>query len=280
MIAGLPDAAASPLDGIPGRRPRPAAAAVALSVALHLALALGAPRLLTPAGARPGPVRAPATQWVDVEPLPPPLPVAPVAPPPPPPVAARAPPAAPPPAAPPPAAAPPAAPTAAAPPPAAAQAGQALVRDAAPEEPLDFGDALVVGGGPAYAGGTTQQGGTSTRAVTDPGARAGGVEGGTGTDPAADRSQPPQLAGSSRWDDCPWPAEADPLDGGSVVVRLRVEVGAEGRATRATVLSEPGRGFGREARRCALRKAWRPGLDRAGRPTPATAVYDVRFLAP
>jgi protein TonB len=41
---------------------------------------------------------------------------------------------------------------------------------------------------------------------------------------------------------------------------------------------DPGTGFGREARRCALRKRWSPALDRAGRPTAGAAVVNVRFV--
>jgi outer membrane biosynthesis protein TonB len=160
-----------------------------------------------------------------------------------------------------------------APPPAAAQAGQVLT---APEEMVDFGEAIVAGQGAAYAGGVTEAGGTSARAVRDTRARAGGVEGGTGTDLAGDKSRAPRLAGRAEWD-CPFPEEADDEGIESAVVTLKVEVGADGEVINAHVTADPGFGFGREARRCAQRKPWAPGLDRAGNPTRTFALVNVRF---
>jgi periplasmic protein TonB len=164
-------------------------------------------------------------------------------------------------------------PTPEAPPPEAAQAGQVL---AAAEEVVDFGDTFVAGQGTTYAGGVTENGGTRARAVRDANARAGGVPGGTGTNLAGDLSRPPRLAGAAEWD-CPFPIEADDAGIDDAVVTLRVDVGIDGKVTSAVASSDPGHGFGREARRCALRKRWSPGLDRAGRPIDATSVVNVRF---
>ena len=160
-----------------------------------------------------------------------------------------------------------------APPPAAAQAGKVL---AAADEVVDFGETIVSGNGPNYAGGVTESGGTATHAVRDARARAGGVEGGTGTAPQGDKSRAPQLAGGFRWD-CPFPPEADDAEIDHAVVTLRVEVGVNGDVSSARATSDPGHGFGREARRCAERKRWTPGLDRAGRPIGAVALINVRF---
>ncbi|MCY1023539.1 energy transducer TonB [Pyxidicoccus sp. MSG2] len=261
------DTRASMLDGSPRGSPRPLILAGVGAALLHGALALGA-TLMGPLPEEGGVVKsAPVSQWVEVE-LPP-RPVQPVAPPPP----AEAPRAEPARVKAAPAARAPAPRTANAPPPAAAQAAQ--VATAAPEV-VDFGDTFVVGKGTSYAGGTTESGGTATHAVRDSNARAGGVEGGTGTDLAGDRSRRPALAGGARWD-CPFPDEADDAGIDHGVVTLRVEVDSAGSVLSAAVTADPGHGFGREARRCALSKRWAPGLDRAGQPTRAVALVNVRF---
>jgi protein TonB len=159
------------------------------------------------------------------------------------------------------------------PPPAAAQAAQVLTQEA---EVADFGEAIVVGNAAIHAGGVTEAGGTSARAVRDSGARAGGVEGGTGHDLTADRSRQPMLAGGNQWD-CPFPEEADEDGVQSGDVTLRVEVGGDGSVLDVQVKDDPGYGFGREAKRCAMRKRWAAGLDRAGNPTRAIAVVRVKF---
>jgi protein TonB len=141
---------------------------------------------------------------------------------------------------------------------------------------VDFGETIVAGNAANYAGGVTESGGTATHAVRDVRARASGVEGGDGTAPQADKSRAPQLAGGLRWD-CPFPAEADASEIDHAVVTLRVEVGAQGDVASVRAASDPGHGFGREARRCAERKRWVPGLDRAGRPAAAVALINVRF---
>jgi protein TonB len=159
------------------------------------------------------------------------------------------------------------------PPPAAAQAGQVLT---APDEVVDFGETVVAGAGDSFAGGVTEAGGTAKHAVRDPGARAGGVEGGTGTDPAGDRSRPPSLAAGNEWD-CPFPPEADDAGIDHAVVTLRISVTADGHVQEVRATSDPGNGFGREARACALSKPWTPALDRAGRAMAAFTLVNVRF---
>jgi protein TonB len=160
-----------------------------------------------------------------------------------------------------------------APPPAAAQAGQVL--EAKPDV-VDFGDTFVTGNAAKYAGGTTERGGTATHAVQDTRARAGGVEGGTGTHLLGDLSRAPVLAGGATWS-CPFPAEADDAGLDHATVALRVEVGADGSVVSARSTSDPGYGFAREAKRCALSKRWAAGLDRAGKPIRAVALVNVRF---
>lgn len=160
--------------------------------------------------------------------------------------------------------------------PAAAQAAQVLAQEPK-DEILDFGETIVQGDSAAYAGGVTEAGGSSTRAVHDTRARAGGVEGGTGTDVSgADRSRSAWLAGGSVWD-CPFPEEADDEGIDSAVVTLRVRVAIDGTLEAAEVARDPGSGFGREARRCARTKRWQPARDRAGNAIASESVINVRF---
>jgi periplasmic protein TonB len=160
-----------------------------------------------------------------------------------------------------------------APPPAAAESAKVLAAEA---EPVDFGDTIVMGNADKYAGGQSASEGTSKVAVHDKNAQANGVVGGTGKNPAADLTRAPTLASGLHWD-CPFPVEADDAGIDSAVVGLRVEVAADGKVKEARALTDPGHGFGREARRCALSKRWAPGLDRAGRATVAIAMVNVRF---
>lgn len=157
---------------------------------------------------------------------------------------------------------------------AAAQAAEAMTAkaDSLQTEPSNT---LVTGAGTQYAGGSTERGGTATHAVTASNARAFGVEGGTGTS-QPDRSRTPQLASGSRWD-CPLPEEA--LDEGveHAMVALLVEVAPDGTLAAVEVKSDPGYGFAREARACALKKKWLPGLDRNGQPLKQKQLVNVNF---
>jgi periplasmic protein TonB len=98
----------------------------------------------------------------------------------------------------------------------------------------------------------------------------------SGVSDGPDRSRAPQLSGAAEWR-CPFPIEADGADIDRAVVTLRVEVAPDGSVIRTAALDDPGHGFSRQAQRCALRKRWAPGLDRAGKPAPATAIVRVRF---
>ena len=61
------------------------------------------------------------------------------------------------------------------------------------------------------------------------------------------------------------------------MVTIQVSVNASGTATKVVVLRDPGSGFARQARRCALEKQWNPGLDHDGIPTFGSTVVNVRF---
>lgn len=166
------------------------------------------------------------------------------------------------------------------PPPAPAEAGQVLTD---PDAPVDLtGDGFVTGTG-EYRGGITSSTGTAKTAVRNVAATPTGVPGGTGTAPTVargpekDLSQPAMSIGTT-WSDCGFPSEAD-LDGVDVgVVKLAVTVTAEGRAKSVTILSDPGSGFGNHARQCAMRRTYRPALDKLGQAVVSTtAPFTVRF---
>jgi periplasmic protein TonB len=270
-----PRAALSMLDAPPRQSsPRAAAAGSVGSVAVHggllgLALMLGLNH--------PAPVQrqTAVTQMIDVALPPPPPPPAAVEPPPPPPPEEPPPPplvkprpvakAAPPP--------PdePAPPASEPPPPAAAETAKIL--DAA--EPIDFGDKFVSGNASQFAGGVSAATGTSTKAVRDPRAQANGIAGGTGSG-GPDLSRAATLADGLRWD-IPFPFEADDAAIDHAQVTLRVSVAADGRVTSVTVVSDPGYGFGREAKRFAQTRRWQAARDRSGQPIATTSTVNVRF---
>lgn len=163
-----------------------------------------------------------------------------------------------------------------APPPAAAQAAQVMAQEPKPDV-IDFGDTFVQGNATSYAGGVTEAGGTSKVAVRDANARAHGVPGGQGSAPTAvDLSREASLAEGTHWD-CPFPEEADSEGLDTAVVLLKVQVATNGAVEKVDVAKDPGFGFGREARRCALRKRWQPARDRNGLPIGKSSTLSVRF---
>jgi protein TonB len=113
-----------------------------------------------------------------------------------------------------------------------------------------------------------------------PGGVAGGVVGPSAPQRApdpSDKSAPASLAGSSSWN-CAFPPEADAEGVDQASVTLQVSVNAEGKATAATILSDPGHGFGRAARQCALTRSYKPALDAEGKPAAGkTPPIRVRF---
>jgi periplasmic protein TonB len=142
-----------------------------------------------------------------------------------------------------------------------AQAGKLA---AVSESPVDFtGTAFVVGSGASYAGGTTTRGGTG-RSPASGTVAPGGTGDGTATRSRARAVGLDQAAWS-----CPWPAEADARQVDQETVVLRVAVGADGRADRVEVVDDPGFGFGRAARQCALGTRFEPARDPAGAPIAA-----------
>jgi protein TonB len=173
-----------------------------------------------------------------------------------------------------------------APPPAAAQAGKTIVDD---KTPVDFTDFTMVQGDGRYAGGTTASKGTSDTAVNDLRARGGGSPGGAGSTPGAAPAPPPKDEGPDRsraaspankeWS-CShlFPAEADSDGIDNASVSIVVTVRADGTAQSVKILSDPGHGFGRAARICALSQRYNPAFDRSGTAiVSTTAPIPVRF---
>jgi protein TonB len=172
------------------------------------------------------------------------------------------------------------------PPPAAAEAGKLLTAEPDPNEPVNLTDqGFVTGTGDSYAGGTTASTGTSKKAVHNPNAKGGGKPGGTGTAKAPPAPPPGKslaksagLAGGTSWSDCGFPYEADAEQVDFGLVTLVVTVAPDGRAKSVSIVSDPGHGFGRLARQCAMRKRYTPGLDAAGKTvTKTTPPIRVRF---
>jgi len=149
---------------------------------------------------------------------------------------------------------------------AAGRAASVVAQD--PGAPVDLtGDAIVTGQATAYAGGVTTSGGISA----SPG-RAGSPVTGAGDAvraTATDRASAVSLE-SEKWS-CPWPREADAEQIDEQTVVLRVVVNASGTAELATVLADPGHGFGAAAVACALRTRFVPARARSGEPVRATS---------
>lgn len=173
------------------------------------------------------------------------------------------------------------------PPPAAAEAGKVLTQEPSPDEPVDLtGEGFVTGTSDRYAGGTTAASGTSKTAVKDPKARPGGAAGGKGDKPggvpggtgtgAKDGSRP--ATPTSRSWNCGFPPEADFDQIDYATVMISVTVGTDGRAKSVNVLSDPGHGFGRLAKSCAMRMQYNVGVDKDGQPVvKTTSPFPVRF---
>ncbi|WP_437878957.1 energy transducer TonB [Sorangium sp. So ce513] len=164
------------------------------------------------------------------------------------------------------------------PPPAAAEAAKVLTRDADPEEVLDMTDRGIASGeGQGVGYGQVAGAGTAKAPTFNPNAKVGGVVGGKGTGdpvpppppPGPDRSAPAGLIGSSNWN-CPFPPEADvdQIDHAKVV--LMITVRPDGSPLSVKVVSDPGHGFGRAARMCALSRRYNPQKDRTGSPVVGT----------
>jgi protein TonB len=163
--------------------------------------------------------------------------------------------------------APPEAPAPASP---AAQAGAVLTQAPDPNEPVDLTNSFVTGDADSYAGGVTQATGTSASAVYAHRVGAGGAAQAVatkGTGPAVsagqDHSRAASLAGSKDWK-CDFPPEADVDQIDQAFVVVQVATRTDGSPDHVSILSDPGHGFGRAARVCAMKEHYDPALDREG----------------
>ncbi|HVR18945.1 MAG TPA: energy transducer TonB [Polyangiaceae bacterium] len=173
------------------------------------------------------------------------------------------------------------APDPAAPPPAAAEAGKVLTAEPDPDAPVDFGNEFVSGEGDHFAGGVTAAAGTSKKAVRDITAVPTGT--GTGAPKQApvvvgpDLSRTPSVVDKGACERL-FPAEAEAEGINFMKVTIAVTVGADGRAKSVTVLKDPGFGFGKAARTCAMRMPYTPALSSAGKAIEQTFSFAVRFV--
>jgi protein TonB len=170
------------------------------------------------------------------------------------------------------------------PPPTPAQAAKVLVAKEDPDEVKDLTSNTIVTGEGSVVGGQQSAAGKGDRVTMSPSASLKGVPGGTGTGTAApaapppgpDLSKPLGLSGGTSWN-CPFPPEADADQIDQAVVTVQVTVRPDGSALSASVISDPGHGFGRAARICALGKRYAAALDRTGTPILSSAPVTVRF---
>ena len=155
--------------------------------------------------------------------------------------------------------------------PSPATAGKTLTANADPNAPVDFSDfTMVQGEGTSYAGGITAKDGKSKSAVTTAPV-ADGKPDGKGTASAAPPPPPPEGPDLSRpattarkdWK-CPFPPEADADDVNNAVVSVIVTVRPDGSPASVKVVADPGHGFGRAARMCALARKYNAGKDAEG----------------
>ncbi len=102
----------------------------------------------------------------------------------------------------------------------------------------------------------------------------GGVPGGTVGGSAPSWKTPPKVKGPVH---CPFPVEADKDQIDAARVALRVTVETKGTASKVMVLSDPGHGFARAARTCALGLQYDPPRDAKGAPMAGEFTVIIRF---
>ncbi|MFO0755361.1 MAG: energy transducer TonB [Byssovorax sp.] len=171
-------------------------------------------------------------------------------------------------------------------PPTPAQAAKVLTQKEDPnDKPEDLTGNTIVSGEGNAPGGLVSASGKGDKVVTNPAASLTGTPGGTGTGPkppppaptGPDLSRGATFEGNTSWN-CAFPPEADAEQIDNAVVNITVTVRPDGSPLSVSVLSDPGYGFGRAARICALGRRYQPALDRAGQPmTGTTPPIKVRF---
>jgi TonB family protein len=91
-----------------------------------------------------------------------------------------------------------------------------------------------------------------------------------------DQSRRVGLRGGQAWN-CAFPPEADVDKIDVAVVSLRVIVQPDGTTRDVEIVRDPGHGFGRAARACALAMRYTPARDLDGAPILGTGIVNVRF---
>lgn len=147
-----------------------------------------------------------------------------------------------------------------------------------PNKVEDLTDQGIVSGdnttGPL--GGQSAAAGTSNVITHNAATSLTGKPGGAGTadapppppgPPKPDLSRPAGIVGGASWSNCPFPDEADTDQIDYAQVTLIVTVRPDGSAQSVQVTSDPGHGFGRAARLCALARKYNAGLDGDGKST-------------
>jgi protein TonB len=157
----------------------------------------------------------------------------------------------------------------------AAKASQILART---DDVLDFSDnVFTVGNSERFSGGNTMSKGTNDKPPeTQKVAEKGVMQAPPPQIMAVDLSRTATLAGSGEWR-CPFPSEADSDQVDEAAAIIEVIVNATGKAQSASILQDPGHGFGREARACAMRESYVPALDKAGSPVVSSKKFRVKF---
>jgi protein TonB len=172
-------------------------------------------------------------------------------------------------------------------PPPPAQAAKVLTQKEDPDKIEDLTGNTIVNGEGTAAFGQQSAAGKGDKPVLNSAASLTGVVGGTGSSkgPPPPPPQPtgPDLSrgaspsGGTNWS-CPFPPEADADQIDEQRVTLVVTVRADGSPLSVNVVNDPGHGFGRAARMCALTRKFSPTLDRTGQAiVGTTAPFIVRF---
>jgi protein TonB len=167
------------------------------------------------------------------------------------------------------------------------QAAAIMTAKADPTKIVDMTDQGMVTGSATAGplGGQSSAMGTSTVISTNPNVSLTGKPGGTGSadnpppppPPKKDLSRAADVVGSKSWS-CPFPEEADTdqIDFAQVIVIVTVR--PDGSPQAVQVQGDPGHGFGRAARLCALARKYSSGLDSDGNPvTKSTPPIRVTF---
>lgn len=166
------------------------------------------------------------------------------------------------------------------------QAAKILTAAPDPNEVKDLTDQGIVSGentaGPL--GGQSSAEGKSDKITHNANVSLTGKPGGTGSGdtppppppPKPDLSRAPSLIGGTSWN-CPFPDEADTDQVDYAQVSVVITVRPDGSPQSAQVAADPGHGFGRAARMCALGRRFNPGLDRDGNPATVSMTVRITF---